>query len=96
MIELKDIVQLWLATNKNINRSWVLAIDPGGMWVLSPKTPKHYKTNSRAIMLADCVKLHHDDDEQIMDKGCHTETIVAYDHEFFQRLSKWMRFVRRR
>lgn len=96
MIELKDIVQLWLKTNKNISRSWELIEDNGGVWVLQPRWPKHYKKNSRVVMLVDCVKMHYDDDEVFMDKGCHSENVMAYDQEFFQKLVKWLRFVRRR
>ena len=95
MIELKDVINLWLTTNKNLNRSWQLTVDVGDVWVLHPKTPKHYKNNARAVMLVDCIKLHHDDDEVFMDKGCHTKIIMAYDKEFFQKLIQWTRAVRR-
>lgn len=95
MITLKDVVELWMATNKNLSRSWQL-VEDGDVWTLKPIMAKHYKVNSHAIIMNDFMKLHYDDDDVIMEKGCHTKMIQAYDKEFFQKLAQWMRAVRRR
>lgn len=101
MIELKDVMKLWMAANKNLARSWELVLDDDA-WVLSPKNKKHYKVNARAPIYSDHMKLHYDDDTMMVNPGqstertCHTEIIQAYDPEFFQKLAKWMHFVRRR
>jgi hypothetical protein len=102
MIELKDVIKLWMATNKNLSRSWELIRDPDNAWVLKPKSTKFYKVNSRAPIYSDHMKLHYDDDTMMMnpgqstEKACHTEIIQAHDPQFFQKLAKWMHFVRRR
>ena len=96
MISLKDVIQVWMATNKNLSRSWQLAQDPDDTWILKPKEPKFYKNCARAIVMLDRITLHYDDDNSCLDRGCHSEIILAYDPTFFQKLSKWMRFVRRR
>jgi hypothetical protein len=102
MIELKDVIMLWMTTNKNISRSWEMIQDPDDTWVLKPKNVRHYKVNTRAPIHADYMRLHHDDDAMMVtpgqstEKACHTEIIQAYDPAFFQKLMKWMRLVRRR
>jgi hypothetical protein len=102
MIELKDVILLWMATNKNLSRSWELIQDPDDAWVLRPKNAKFYKIRSRAPIYADYMKLHYDDDVAMVnpnestEHACHTEIVWAYDPTFFQKLAKWMHFVRRR
>lgn len=95
MIELKDVIQLWLVANKNVGRSWELCQDPDDTYVVKPKNPKHYKTNARILLLGDSVKMHYDDNPQWDDKQCHSEIVMAYDKEFFSKIARWMRFVRR-
>lgn len=96
MIDLKDVVNFWITTNKNISRSWIMIQHPDDAWVLEPKWPKLYKVNARIVILNDCLKMHYDDELVTMDRGCHHEMVMAHDKEFFPKILKWMRFVRRR
>lgn len=97
MIDLKDVVALWLKCNKNRARSWVIEPDPDDTWILKPINPKLYKTKSRGIIFSDTMKLHYDDDGiNPPERGCNTVIVLAGDPQFFQRLAEWMHFVRRR
>lgn len=95
MISLKDVIKFWMKTNKNISRSWRLIQHPDDAWIIEPKSPRLYRTNARILIQDDSVKLHYDDELQSMERGCHHDFVMAHDKDFFTKIVKWMRFVRR-